>query len=153
MEGRVEAGHRGQVPEQVADRPDRRQRLGLVQRREVRQLRKSRDDVLIERHGPEKALSPVHHPMRDHVGLAQRPSIAAARAPRSSSARGARSSADASTASPSPTRPSLTLLEPALTVRTRNQRASDGVPASGAGNASGQVQSLTSGGSSPSSRV
>ena len=111
----------------------------------------------VDPHRLAEALAAVHDPVPDRVGLAK------ALAERRPQLAGVESGAGASQLAvgqrarrSSPSSASLTLLEPALTTRTRNRAQRRGAdaraPLRAAGDP-GQVQSRTSGASSPTSRV
>ena len=65
VKGRVEAGdlrQRGKIGEQGADR---RQIVGLMQRRECREPLQTRDHAMVDQHGPIIIRTAVHDPMAD----------------------------------------------------------------------------------------
>ena len=68
MKGGVKAGDRRRVRESFPDRAKRRQRLGLVQRRQLGQLLKRIADLVIDADRTGEPLAAVHDPVRDRVG-------------------------------------------------------------------------------------
>ena len=71
MERRVEACERRHPGQGRADCIQRRQRLGLVQRRELAQLAQRRLDLAVDPHRLAEALAAVDDAVTDGIGLAQ----------------------------------------------------------------------------------
>src|SRR5438067_9075212 len=67
MEGGVEAGDRRLVRECLRDGRERRQRLRLMQRREIGQLIERARDVLVDLNRPAEALAAVDDPVPDRI--------------------------------------------------------------------------------------
>ena len=99
---RVEAGDGRHAGKRVAHRAQRRQRLRLVQGREIDELAQRVLDRAVDPHRLPEALAAVDDPVPDRVGLAQPGLERGFEAAGSSSDRGAASSRSASGVSPSP---------------------------------------------------
>jgi hypothetical protein len=68
---RVEACDRGDVRQCAADRIQRGERLGLVQRRELDELAERRLRLAVDQRRLAEALAAVHDPVPDGVGVCQ----------------------------------------------------------------------------------
>ncbi len=69
VERGVEARDRGQPRPRLPHRSERGERLRLVQRRQRRQLLESGGDLVVDHRRSAEALSAVHDPMADRIGL------------------------------------------------------------------------------------